>query len=555
MSVRDLINNALEVEDDHRVDDGGLYIEICLEIIKLQSSGKIMEECDFNAFIDYAFDEVYYKSNGIIVSRAEEFKDLTIRALIKIFKNSNYDLPPDCIDVLPELYQYLPKHSHKNLSLREKKYFDSKKIPLSNLIKSPNILLTNIDEAIENDSIIIDFNTEGLFKIHDELKNKCIAKIIKNYDKDIPIENLQIACLYFPHTEPIINALLNDKGMKLDDICINNLCKSSIEGIDYLVDRKIMFTKENFAVVVNSNNNEEKIIKMIQNCYSPDSNDIELSFNHGILLPDIESFDIIITKAIVGQYRNKKSQMSGLRYYKGTGIKDKYLSDCKFTDDAVYTYLEYLCEYCNVDSVQYFIKKQNIQCNDKLLNILFDSCNTYKLKSLIGHSFTISSESYLNLFNRRNYGKSVYKMMTQAFVRQKDEQIKEISNELSALKEKYNELLKKSESKGDIVESKLKIITDIPEYNKKVPKTKNRKCKMPKKYIEYFNIKNVEKISYIDIRKNFTDHIISNNMICENDNKYVKLPDNLIKLLKINNNNANYIHINNIDKIINLFYS
>lgn len=86
----------------------------------------------------------------------------------------------------------------------------------------------------------------------------------------------------------------------------------------------------------------------------------------------------------------------------------------------------------------------------------------------------------------------------------------------------------------------------------KMPKFRKVKRKIPNKYKIYFNKSNEEKMSFNDIKNEFTRIIIEEKWTSNKNDSLINLPEDIRFILGIEKNG--YIRFDDIDKIICLFY-
>ncbi len=102
-----------------------------------------------------------------------------------------------------------------------------------------------------------------------------------------------------------------------------------------------------------------------------------------------------------------------------------------------------------------------------------------------------------------------------------------------------------------INENEMIVISDVMIKNK--PKQLRKKCTIPKKYAKYFKKKSNQKMSFLDIKKEFLDTIKKKKWYDSQNQTLLDPPKNLRKVLKIKM--TGYIDFNDVDKLVYLFYN
>lgn len=478
------------------------------------------------------FSNNNYKPYNILLSEGEEFNRRVILIINKLLsKNLSYKV----------------NNSYISIILNNSRFAQC--IPI--LIKSGNIDENDIINIIleEKNNIaevflkekLVNLANKKLYNIHSVGTNKIIANAILEYDGDIPQDNIIIACGAIRYTKDIIKALVL-KGHQVNNSCLDIVCKNgSVEDIDFITKFKLIPNKNNFksALCSDKHNAMNKLMVLIENGYIPDQNDIEDCISNNIYIPNIEKFNIIITENIVS---------AGSSNY-------KYFSNCEFTEGAKKMYFAKLAgRHYYTSDIDHFIEKNNIVIDDEYINIIFKSASRNNMLYLLKYSSIEMTFEILDHYMKTGrYSHNVLKYLICKIRENQDKKIEVLQTELNELKSsmELKEVPKEEISKEKPLKVKKDIIL-LPLYTKKVPKNKNRKCFMPKKYMMFFGIDKKEKISYTDMRKQVTSYIISNNMICEDDKKLIDLAPNMRNLLGIEK--KGFIKFEELDNIINLFY-
>ena len=102
----------------------------------------------------------------------------------------------------------------------------------------------------------------------------------------------------------------------------------------------------------------------------------------------------------------------------------------------------------------------------------------------------------------------------------------------------------------DIMES-IKVL-DIDTSKTKPPKQLGRRVKIPKLYASYFEKENGDKMSFVSVKKEFLEHVQTNNWINPKNEKLINLPKDLRSKLGLQENG--FIDFNDLDKVVRLFY-
>ena len=93
---------------------------------------------------------------------------------------------------------------------------------------------------------------------------------------------------------------------------------------------------------------------------------------------------------------------------------------------------------------------------------------------------------------------------------------------------------------------------DFTKYKLVKPTNLRKKVNIPDKYRVYFKKKKGTQMSFISLKKEFLGNIMKNKWYMDGNQKYISLPNTLMKKLKLDVDS--YISFDDIDNVMYLFY-
>jgi len=197
--------------------------------------------------------------------------------------------------------------------------------------------------------------------------------------------------------------------------------------------------------------------------------------------------------------------------------------------------------YNNINVIK-MLRSYNVNIS---INNILDACHKYKLNTIMWMIIEFNKQYEQEI---KNYKETINNF---------ENKLKESNKKIETTEEVVNEEINLDDDINSIIDdiNSVKIIqfSDQDKKSLRLPKYKNKKYKLPKKFQTYFKENNSTKMSYFDIRKYVLDEIRKNKWYhTYNKTQLIDLPKLLKK--KIGLNKTGMIEFSDIDKVIAMFY-
>ncbi len=402
---------------------------------------------------------------------------------------------------------------------------------------------------VENlfDKWTIETDTHNMFKVRNTNFHTVLSKILDKYDGPKIVYNQQLlyeAVESLPYSLPLVHVLLS-KNLVLDDKCLDIVLEhGNCDAIKYVLDNHpIEITSEHFTKLIQSTKyigiigfdkrarkyfhslSDDGYIKkkgsgytkeganlLFEKGYKLTKDNIKKSIEYKIEL-DVSKIDIDMDQEILDLCH-----------------KYQYYPNYNFNIiDPNLLELEKLCLSPKITRLETFFKNNpDTVPNEKcMINAVKNKFSTKGLQILLDNGGKITPKvlTYNPIWKRNEKDKLILRKANEYHL----DKIKQLENQLAK----------------QLVLSKLKKMNITP---KELPNTKRKKMEIPIIFKEYFQVEK-DRMSFYDVKKYMIDKIKKDGWL--NPDLGIVLPKELTDKMGLDDG---YIHMNELDSFISLFY-
>jgi hypothetical protein len=427
------------------------------------------------------------------------------------------------------------------------------------------------------------------------VQKRCL-RLMDEQSELITKDHMYQACELLPVNKDVVDKFHN-MGFEVDHKCLEIVCKHcDVDSIHQILCYKIDVNRQSFQNIMSSKEfkvklsrygprrgltfdpgmvkrgysvkgySDEKLELLIKFGYKPDREDLEESIRAKVLLPEADRFglyldddlmEICYEKNFYPNYEFKGDEnLMELRKIcktKGLNVVKKYVEKHQTKPDRVCLRNACMSSYQeSTDILLYLIKQHQLDFNFSDLELFITSKNKfgdrYRYRS-IPESYKKTLRYLVRLLHKK------YEPDDYESDEEENEDENEEDNEVQVSKEEVKnmkiDMSSEEEADGSTNKSETLKVLRLRTKGVPVPKQKNRKLLVPKKYCEYFDTDKKTKKSYTEIQEEMINLIKQNGWVSKQDEQMIDLPGELRKTLKLG---EGYVHMKNVDKLVNQFY-
>lgn len=448
------------------------------------------------------------------------------------------------------------------------------------------------------DHSLIDF-TDGIpdhmVDVRDTFFQNVLSKLVDKDEGPYSYKNLEDLCIHLPYTLPTVRSLLG-RGMELNKICLDNACRyTDIKSIQFILDQgRVPIEKRHFEALVkakkysgpraqtyyyyrstvdefgfetnSSGYTMEKMELLIKYGYKITYDDVLFAIKQKVEIPGVDRFDVKLDQKLL-------EICWDYDFY-----PQNYNFNC-ITPEMIQ--LQKLCKSRAKSQINTLIKKQSLVPDRKCMeNASNFKSNLPTMRLLVEKGGVVTLKCIKNCVRNLSVNATA-EFLVEEFEKVNNEELKKLRNRIKELEVqvaegKSNNDVKKEVDKevkkqvdnnvvdslddelidiDDFEDEEIELqpnIIELEEYTNKIPKQKRRRCKVPKKYAKIFKKKSTDKISYMDLRKEFLSKVRQNKWYNVNNKKLIDLPKIVRDEIGIPANGV--IRFEDLDKLITYFY-